>query len=479
MGGRDGFDEFVAARTQDLHHDAFLLTADQDAAGRLVTLVLAELSRERTDLTQAASAAHLRMARAAARANHPPLDTAGGVPVRFSSLASLSPRQRAMLLFESVDVHDLHSVAQALQLKRQDVEQAYAAIPPELTHADPAELRSLLGDFGELAETPAPATTLAAIRTVHPLRRPRWTYAAAALVIALTVSTVWVTQSWHNDWLRTAAGLNHTHGTRFPAYADGYKLVGIQEVTPGQRESLALGARSALVLQCVDGERDGSEVAQAVTGSDGNYTAQCSAEGRARLMPTTGETLLTVANSGHAERPIGIYRKASWGEYPVATSGFAVETGKELRDVAPTGPDGTPLRPSASGTVLTLRGPAGHPDGTFTGSVSVPAGPRDAVVFVDGLLSPTTTGRFQVTVDGQISPMKCGSLDRVEYLEQFSQSDPWCEIYNTQVPQVPFTAQPYGEVGSSITVRITVGHALGPWTLQIAADRYKWSYREQ
>ncbi|RNI24296.1 hypothetical protein [Flexivirga caeni] len=79
------FDEFVVARAPDLHHDAYLLTASQEDAERLVATVLAELERERTDLSRATATARLRMARRAARLDLPSGAGTGGFPARFRS----------------------------------------------------------------------------------------------------------------------------------------------------------------------------------------------------------------------------------------------------------------------------------------------------------------------------------------------------------------------------------------------------------
>ncbi|MBB2892441.1 hypothetical protein [Flexivirga oryzae] len=258
MRGRsdEDFEKFVVARVQDLHHDAYLLTASEADSEQLVAHTLAELARDRVDLTQATTTARVRMARAAAHTNLPEAGNVTDLSARFRPLAALTARQRAILTLEALDGHDLHSVARVLRLSPRDVEQAYAAIPPEFTDVDPAELRRLLQDFGDLAESPDPATTLAQVHALPPPpRRPWWSYVAALAVVALTVSTLWIAQSWHDDWLRTAAGLNHAHGTHYPAYAQGYKLVGIQDVAPGPATSLDLADQGgAVMIECADDE---------------------------------------------------------------------------------------------------------------------------------------------------------------------------------------------------------------------------------
>lgn len=88
MRGRRDLEEFVAARTQELHHDAFVLTASQDQAERLVAVVLAAMSRERADFSQAATTTGLRMARTAAHLDGQPTE-AGEVATRFRTLATI------------------------------------------------------------------------------------------------------------------------------------------------------------------------------------------------------------------------------------------------------------------------------------------------------------------------------------------------------------------------------------------------------
>lgn len=472
MRGRsdDELAQFVTARTQDLHHDAYVLTASQRDAERLVALTIAQLSREHADFTQGATIALSRMARTAARSPAPAPGDQTDLPPRFGPLATLRPLQRAVLLLEVGHGYDRHSVARALQLSARDVEQAYAAIPPALTDTDPAALRSLLQDFGDLAETPDPATTLAATRAIpQPPRRPWWTYAAAALVIALTVTTVGVTQTWHHDWLRTAAGLNHTHGTHYPAYTQGYKLVGIQDVAPGPIETVHAGSNDAMALQCAT-----NAVITVSSGIMGDYQGGCSSPtGKPTLTPVIGDAAVSINDFSRKTWPVALYRATPWSEYPVATGGFVVQHDETLSKLRHVSADGyASVKPLVSGAVLTLRGDRDHPNGVFEAQLRVPAGRPASVLVLTGLLSPTSTGRYSLLVDNTRQWSSCGSASIVHYApgpDAFT-----CSIFDRHVPQLSFSNWGVASPESrSVAVRVTVRNARGPWTLQLAYDRYR------
>lgn len=470
----DELAEFVAARTLDLHHDAYLLTASQDDSRRLVALVLAELSRERVDLSQAAFTARQRMARAAARADVRASDV-DGVLARFRPLAALTSRQRAILLLEALDGHDLHSAAQTLQLSPRQVQESYAAIPADLTDAEPADLRRLLEDFGDLAGSPDPTTTLTDMRTVpRPPRRPWWTYVAAVLVAALTVSSVWLTQTWHDEWLRTAAGLNQTHGTHYPAYTQGYKLIDIRDVTPGPAETLNLQAQDSIVIGCGKGQADETTVARVMSGISGLFMLSCSTVGgRQHLTPVIGQTVLAIDDFSRKQWPVAVYRKVSWDEYPVAEKGFIVEHDQTLASFQPTDDNGHVVRPVTAGKVLTLHGTTAHPNGTFSGTLTVPPSPAGTRLDFTGLLSPTTTGQFSLLVDHAPAGSRCGSQDQMFYYS--GQEDlRTCSLMDRRVPQVWFESPDISPLGgTAIPVTFTVKHALGPWTLQLLYNTYR------
>jgi len=468
----DDLEEFVTVRSQDLHHDGYLLTADQDRAEQLVAQVLAGLARDRVDLSQATTTARLRMAQAAAHADAPPTGDRTDLPARFRALAALTARQRAILTMEAVVGHTLRSAARALRLPPRDLESAYAAIPAELADQDPADLRRLLEDFGDLAESPDPATTLAAMRAVPPPPpRPWWSYAAAAVVVAVTVSSLWATQTWHDNWLQTAAGLNHSHGTHYPAYTQGYKLVDIHDIAPGPGEALSIDGNGAIMIACAHGESSSSAIGRVSSGLIGDYAAHCSTPQVANLTPVSGETLLAIDDFTRAKWPVATYKKLSWDEYPVADSDFEVEHDLTLHDVAaPVSEDGTRIEPTVSGPVLTIRSQPGKLNGTFGGTLTLPRHAFNTEPEVSGLLSPTTTGRFRIMVDFSSPWSTCGTPGVVIYNRS---NDRWCEFYDRTIPQASF--QQPGPVGDqkTIPIRITVQHARGSWQLQVVAGRYK------
>ena len=472
----DGIEGFIAARNQDLHHDAFLLTASQGRCEQLVAVILAELSRGPIDLTQAATTARHRMARAVARLDETARDDLSDLPARFRPVAALTTRQRAILTLRLVDNCDPRCTARTLNLSTSDVNQSYAAIPAELTeHTAPAELRQLLGDFGDLAEFPDTATTLAAIRAVPPPpRRPWWTYAAATLVIALTVTSLSVTQARHTDQLRNAVVLNQLHGSHFPAYTQGYQLIDIREAEAGHTATMSLGAQDAVVIECAPGQADQTVVARLSSRATGEFDTSCStADSPQHLAPADGRTRLAIDDFSRTEWPVAIYRHLTWDEYPVAHKDFIVQHDQTLAGTRPADATGHPIPPVTSGGVLTLRGAGGHVNGSFTGAVTMPAGRGNIVPVLSALLSPTTTGQFKLLVDRRApeATTACGTLDPPVYGQQPTGI---CSIVDRQVPQVSY--QDWGTLHSaarSMTIEFTVTHALGPWTLQLVYDTYR------
>lgn len=481
MRGREHQDErleeFIAARTQDLHHDAYQLTAAQKTAEHLVVTVLADMRREHVDLTRAGADARLRMARAAARHDAPTRSVdVSQPPRRFQVLARLSPRQRAVLLAQVVDNHDERETARALGLSTRSVTDTLRSIPyDELPGASPhsGELRSLLEEFGDLATTPGPTTTLTNVRDAPPpARRPRWTYVAAALVIVLTIASLVITQRWHDDWLRSPEGLNRVHGTHFPAYTQGYRLVDIHEIAPGPAVPFTVIGDAAVAVQCAVDRRTPTFVATLTSQLIGTFQAQCSGRRAGmHLVPARGDTSVAIHDYRRPRWPVAVYRRVPWDQYPVVTTGFVVEHDQTLHGDDPTTSSGSPLQPSSAGHVLTLAGSAAGPNGTFTGHLAIPADVPGTNLVVSGLLSPTTTGRFKLAVAGHTPWTTCGGHDLTYYA---GRTNTWCEFVDRRVPQVPFTVfEPPAPSSRTLPVTITVEHARGPWTLQIVADRYK------
>ncbi|MFC6706258.1 hypothetical protein [Flexivirga alba] len=472
----DGIEGFIAARNQDLHHDAYLLTASQQRSEQLVAVVLAELSRGRVDLAQAASTARQRMARAVAQLDETTPSDLSDLPARFRPVAALTTRQRAILTMRLVDHQDQRCTARSLDLSTSDIKQSYAAIPAELVdRTTPTDLRQLLGDFGDLAEFPDTATTLAAMRAVPPPpHRPWWTYAAATLVIALAVTSLWASQARHTDRLRNAVVLNQIHGSHFPAYTQGYQLIDIREVQPGHTATMSLGAQDAVVIECATGQADQTVVARLSSRATGEFDTSCSTAGsQQHLAPVDGQTHLAIDDFSRKEWPVAIYRHLTWDEYPVAHMDFIVQDDRTLASARPADATGHPIPPVTAGKVLTLRGAGGHVNGSFTAALRKPAGRGNTVPVLSALLSPTTTGQFKLLVDRRApeATTACGTLDPPVYGQQRTGI---CSIVDRQVPQVDY--QDWGTLNSdarTMTIEFTVTHALGPWTLQLVYDTYR------
>jgi DNA-directed RNA polymerase specialized sigma subunit, sigma24 homolog len=477
---QDGqLEEFIAARTQDLHHDAYQFTAAQQPAEELVIAVLAAMRREQIDMAQAGSTARLRMAKASVRDNTPTQDSdASQLAAQFRPLARLSPRQRAVLALQVVDNYDERETSRVLRMTTRAVTDTIRSIPyDELPGASPhsGELRSLLEDFGDLATAPSASTTLADVRAVPPPpRRPWWTYVAALLVIALTVGTIVISQSRYEEWAHSPKGLNHIHGTHFPAYTEGYKLVAIHDVKPGPPAEFSVDGSGAVTMNCAD-LRPGLGISSSSELNSGTYfNAACSAKAQQpQLIPAGGQTSVSINDSSRPSWPVAVYRKVSWEDYPVATGHFVVARDKTVDALRrQTGRNGQRITPLAAGTVLTMRGPAGSPNGTFRGQLELPASAGATELDITGLLSPTTTGRFRVRLNGQAPWMNCASSN---VTRMTLHPDDWCGLYDRHIPQVDFSTVDASSTLRTrrITVELSVQHARGPWTLQVVADRYK------
>ncbi|HWC22609.1 MAG TPA: hypothetical protein VG502_09945 [Flexivirga sp.] len=477
MRGREeqdaGLRAFISARTQDLHHDAYQLTAGQESAERLVVAVLSDLRRQHVDLSRAGAIAFLQMARIAARDDRPTADTGDPPPPeRFRPLVRLSPRQRAALLLQVVAGYDERAITRALQLSSRTTTDTLRSIPYTQLPRQPGELRSLLEDFGDLATSPSATTTIHDIDATPPApRRPWWTYVASLLVIALTVTCVIVTQGWHNDWLRTPDGLNHAHGTHFPTYLQGYQLVDIRDMVPGIAQDVTTGARGAVALPCgvVDPTVRLSVQSAASERDEGDSCPQSAT--RARLTQVEGRASAMVLGGTRDTEPIAVYRKIPLSEYPVATKDFEVQHDLTLNKVRREAAGNTRPQDASEHPVLTLRGTASHHNGTFRGRLLLPADSRSdlgrPLVHAVGLLSPTTTGQFRVRIEGVPPTTSCG--EREGLTERSPAFVTECSFVDRQVPQVKYLHVVATNLGW-VPVEIVVRNARGPWVLEVVAD---------
>lgn len=460
--------EFVAARTAELHRTAYLLTADQDRAERLVAAIVAGLRRDRAALGQAGTAARQHMARLAAGATE-----AGGsaTPVmqteeRFTALWRLSPRQRAVLLLRSLERYDDRSTARELVLPANAVSLAEAeagqalGLPP-----DSDRCRALLTDFAQQATWPEPAVTLAAAQTTRSRRRSRGRYAAAAAVLAITAAAPISSQVAHDRWLHTPAGINALHGTHFRAYVQGYKLVDVHRVPAGARRPVDVSSGQVIALGCDRLDPTSQAGWPRIRDADGLQAYPCAKETSHRfyLFSPHGTAMVSAPHGGHQAITVASYQPVPWNRYPVVTGHFEVEHDRKL-DLSSPDSDTTPIR---AGRTRTLRGT----NGTFMTTVQLPPPAKNTELVMNALLSPSTTGQYKVTIDGDVLS-DCAPIG--------ASSDGWCRLYDRYVPQLPFGSM--SMVGSpsdpdssprTATVRVQVRDALGPWKLQVRYDRYR------
>ena len=470
MGGWTGdqseIEDFVVARTAELHRTAYLLTAEQDRAEHLVEVAVAELARHRTDVGQAGARATRCMARLAATSTTPTSATLSDKPTDDvdTAIADLSPRQRAVLLLRCINGVDTGSTARDLGLPRSRVTEAEESASHALGF-EPHEnrLRDALTDFSERATWPDPAVTLTRAEHVQPPRRhSRKRYVAAAAVIALTAAAPIGSQIAHDRWLQTPEGINASHGTHLRPYIEGYKLVGVQRVPAGATRKLKLPVHDVITLACDFSARRQSDLPVLDTvETDG--ASSCFKQSARFYFFTATYGKATVKAPRQKEHPIivGIYRPVAWANYPVAQDDFHLLRGQPLDTNAKLNFDSPPVR---RGKTLVMTGT----NGVFTGTVDKPATARGTTLFLSGLLSPTTTGQYKVEVGGE-------ALTDCSYTDAGST---WCRIYDHDIAPVlltpTFDADSFDAARPGpVEVRVEVRDALGPWKLQLRYDRYR------
>ncbi|WP_265444273.1 hypothetical protein [Flexivirga meconopsidis] len=462
------FDSFVAARTPELHRTGYLLMADQEAAEQLVAAALHRIRRQADDLGRAGAQTRLTMARLAAPLDAP-TSTAAGLP-------GLSPRQRAVLLLRVVDGLDSRATAKELRLPKAAAIAAERAAATNLglSVGDP-QLRSQLDDFAERASWPDPTVTLdEAARKRPQAARPRWTYAAALVVIVASIASVTIAQVAHNRWLRTPAGLNSSHGTHFPEYVRGYKLVEVRDLRPRQPATVRLPKDEAYVVGC-PGDSDGEAFGMPVTidgATDNSYTQPCMPQRETNpdffyLSNTTDlPTQVEVTWPSDGPWPLAVYRKVPWDQYPVATKDF--DTSRQLGfDDAQVANENGPVSPLRTGPKLTLSS-GSRANGSFTATLRLPAPVAGTQPSVTWTLRATTTGRYRVSLAGR--PLSsCFSPT----------GDSWCEVFDRVIPPIggnstaPTDQDLVSTSARTAEVRVDVEHAVGPWKLEMRYDRYK------
>lgn len=469
--------QFVSARTAELHRTAYLLTGDQDRAERLVATAVDRLRRDGTPLSQAGGAARSYMAHLAAAATEPIGTSADDAPLpadeRRAAIAGMSPRQRAVLMLRSLDRLDERSTARELGIPSTAVAGAETEASSALGAAtDSVQCRTALNDFAERATWPNPSATLVAAAHVSPPRRhSRRRYVAVAAVLVIGAAAPIAAQVQHDRWLRTPEGINASHGTHFHAYTQGFKLVGVQRIPANtSRAVVSTSAREAIALGCAhftttsqagwpridDGAGDGPEPFACAQQSAKRYFLRAAA----------GKTIVTATRAGHQEIAVARYESVAWDRYPVAQKDFEIQEDQTLSSLLKNRVGPQPA--AASGRTVTMTGT----NGVFTGRVRLPAPADGTELYLTGLLSPTSTGRYKITVDGE-RQLHCGALN--------DDPDTWCELGDHYVPQLPIysgwsaTAPGPASRRGSAVVRVEARDAHGPWKLQLQYSRYRYA----
>ena len=459
--------DFVAARTAELHRTAYLLAADQDRAEQLVEIAVAGLARHPTDVGQAGALARRCMARLATTGTTPTV-TEPVTDDTESTIAHLSPRERAVLMLRSLDGLDVTSTARELGMSRSSVATAEQSACTTVGF-EPLDdrLREALSEFADRATWPDADATLARAAAVRPPRRlPRKRYLAAAVVLAVTAAAPIGSQVHHNQWLRTPAGINASHGTHFHAFTQGYQLADVQRIAAGGSRDIDLSPGDVIVLSCDSFSPRKQSSWPWVDSADSQGPWACAKQSAERYFFAwigDGQASVKAPHTGHEPVIVGVYRPVAWSKYPVARADFQVEHDKTLESVQQQWTPGT--SPISSGRTLVMEGG----NGSYTASIQLPANVKGTVLALSGLFSPTSTGQYKVTVAGD-TPMTCST----------EPSDQWCRLYDHYVPQIPIgsisadNGQPSSGSGSEgEKVRVDVRDAVRPWRLELRYDRYR------
>jgi len=300
-----------------------------------------------------------------------------------------------------------------------------------------------------------------------PRRRSRTRHLAVAGVVALTAVTLLGSRLAHDRWLRTPEGINASHGTHLRPYTQGFKLVGVQRVPASGSLRIPAAPHEVIAPICTHFTLKSQSTWARIGDSQGHDMGPfpCAEQSAQRYYLSALDDTYTIRppRNGGDDFLVARYARVPWDKYPVATGDFDVEHDQTMQSVLGLRQN----KPAASGRTVTLRGT----NGVATAVVPLPAAVSGTDLYVTGLLSPTSTGEFRITLGGH----------SITYCDALSVDSPWCRFYDRHVPQVQlFTSYEYVAMNghrdpstAARTLRVEVHHARGPWTLTIRFDRFR------
>ncbi len=348
------------------------------------------------------------------------------------------------------------------------------------------ELRKALHAYADDVPLPEPAALVAgAERKRNHARKVRAAVIAGGAAVLMAVVTVIGMQGIGHEKALTPAQLNKKHHTHYADYTHGLKLTDIVDVpvhtvpdtgslppeTPssGRVDVTLPDVGEAVYLQCdpryfVDtASADGNGIDPSVEGLP-NGNVSCSTFGGPMLVSAKpGERgqlwLATTDKHKNTAAPVAVYTEVAWKDYPATTHA---------------------LRPKPSAL-----DPKQPPYGTYaeviSGSGSRPSSKTIRVpVNADSLgaaltLRPSTTGRFQVLVDGRAQRLDYfAGLPAGRDVFRLFNSPPevrgtWFDYFPDSGEDRPGIAQlRAAPAGKTVTITIRAVDTTGPWQAMLS-----------
>ena len=347
------------------------------------------------------------------------------------------------------------------------------------------ELRDALHAYADDVALPDPATLVAGAQHKRDhARKVRTAVVAGAAAVLMAVVTVIGIQSFGQDKALTPAQLNEKHHTHYPAYTHGLKLTDIVDIPMQHRQgydgqlpddalSRAPDESQTKGVSVPEGDRVYAACDARYVGLDfdvrlgaaGGSAPTCGISARTsltRLQANQSARWWAVTSADDAQQtlPVAFYTQVAWDDYP--------KSGKLTTDPRRVSVDG-----SKGDQTLTVRGSG---DTSVSHTVTLRADQqRGATVQI----LPSTTGRFQVLVDG-----KAARLDYYPSKDGPHYGAVWTapEIRGRWYDYFPDSANGGGPLPSiygprpGSTARITVRavDTTGPWSVQ-----FYWSKKQQ
>lgn len=345
------------------------------------------------------------------------------------------------------------------------------------------DLRTALDRYADTVAAPDGASTVHDVETrVERARRHRQagviaTLAAAALVVATVLGLRGFgpnsTPVPANSPSPTQSEVRHTPPKYFADHANGYRLVKVVDVplTTGNHTPTTVHVKAPAESQVVplgsvkDAELSGASTSDVKTKLVVNPSTGPTSTllvWRRQTLPiaptddvvsfrqlfivspgTLTLSATTTLKDPRHSMPVAVYAPASWNTYPVGTAPF---THVPTRPV--TQPGGNPF-PSAQKVV---HSPPDAPNTTVKVTMDWPKGAESLLIS----LLPTTTGRFDITVDGNSA---CNTAHG------------WCSFWDSDLSQGgPRQISTIVGKGSQHTITIKAQDTTGPWQVVLTPD---------